>query len=229
MIDVKVQKAPTLHSNPIDIRHLNMSHPASCENGFQCGDASFSNSMVNSMIVEQSIEPKNTSKSENNTGRRQTTTKFNQADIMYVNTAHSMGCAPVMIGAKGLCYDLEKVCDDKLRSRLQKNRRNAQESRARQLKRQVESQAFLAKLEAEVCALSAANDELRKLVWQTESAIHGLGHCSSHVPRFSRKYELQELHPTDVFCAAQIISGMYGASKDFRIQDSASETNPANS
>ena len=56
---------------------------------------------------------------------------------------------PVIVGKKGLCYDVDQVTDDKLRTRLIKNRESADRSRKRKLEAEREAEAKLAESEQE--------------------------------------------------------------------------------
>ena len=82
--------------------------------------------------------------------------------------AHS---APVKLGRKGLCYDVSKVEDERLRNRLIRNRESAQRSRKRKLGEVREAEECLAARDAQHRHLCEENLRLRQHLEEIETAL----------------------------------------------------------
>jgi large subunit ribosomal protein L40e len=78
---------------------------------------------------------------------------------------------PVVVGKKGLCYDVEQVADVKLRTRLIKNRESAVRSRKRKLEAEREAEAMLEERERENCRLRHENVSLNRRLAELEGFL----------------------------------------------------------
>ena len=115
-------------------------------------------------------------------GAAQKTTEVNLAP-------HASNNVPVTVGRKGLCYDVEQVSDEKLRTRLIKNRESAQRSRKRKLDAEREAEQLLAVKDAENDQLRKENFLLRRRLAEMEMALEnatafgqGWGVAASEAP-----------------------------------------------
>ena len=70
--------------------------------------------------------------------------------------------APVTRGTKGLAYDADRVVDDRLRSRLLRNRASAERSRQRRKGEKKDAEELTERLEGECMALREENVTLRR-------------------------------------------------------------------
>ena len=105
---------------------------------------------------------------------------------------------PVTVGRKGLCYDVDQVSDEKLRTRLIKNRESAQRSRKRKLDAEQQAQQLLTIRDCENRHLREENTVLRRRLAEMEAALanatafgHGWGVPSLPSPQARGPYALQ--------------------------------------
>ena len=95
--------------------------------------------------------------------------KHSFAEISIVDA--DSAAVPVTRGKRGLCYDVNKVTDMKLRNRLLKNRKSADQSRKRKLEATKRCKLLLMEQDAENKRLKDINTALLHRIAVIESAL----------------------------------------------------------
>ena len=92
---------------------------------------------------------------------------YTQAGIVEADSA----LVPVTRGKRGLCYDVNRVADTKLRNRLLKNRESADQSRKRKLETTKRYELLLMEQDVENKRLKDINTALLHRIAEIESAL----------------------------------------------------------